>query len=342
MELSPSLAIGKHLKRAVEAMFAGNGYFAVKDCEIIDRSYIVPSMHTNSTNEIQFNGVATQIRKLVASLGVIPSEKKCLNSPLIKFRLHNTDRDMIGQLMRDGRINVKQIGGIENCIYDRVMAFNLGNRTHFFRNYDYLTSEWTEKIIKMKQAVETGGQLLKTKNYAGQESPLRDFIYSLVIININDPLKEKKFKHTPVGSINGGQINQLYEKTASQSSVLDLMFEKSRTDHATKIWKESRITDYTGGTTGGFLDGLFDLAESSADRIVHIADKIAEGAADVSSELGDSIASIGKGIGEGVAGVGTGLGEGVAGLGTGLGEGVAGLGEGLGNGTASLDKVSDR
>ena len=336
MELSPSLAIGKHLKRAVEAMYAGNGYYAVKECEIVNSSAIISSMFTNSSRLVMFNGVPVQVRQLVAKLATLPSENKCLSSPLIKFTLKNGDEEMIGQLMRDGRINVGKIGSIEDCLPDRVMAFNIGIRTYFFLNYQLQTNELTETVMKMKSSIEQGSDALKTVTSVTNLSPLQEFINSLILINIVDPLKEKKFKHTPVGSVNGGQMNRLYEKAAGQSSVLDLMFENARSTHATRVWKETQLTDYSGGVGGGFLNDLADLAEKSVDSLITVADGMAAGTANLASELGTGLGGLGTGIGEGVAGIGQGVGEGVAGLGEGVGDGVAGLGAGLGEGVGAL------
>lgn len=336
MELSPSLAIGKHLKRAVEAMYAGNGYYAVKECEIVNSSAIISSMFTNSSLPVMFNGGPVQVRQLVAKLATLPSQNKCLSSPLIKFTLKNGDEEMIGQLMRDGRINVGKIGAIEDCLPDRVMAFNIGIRTYFFLNYELQTNEFTETVMKMKSSIEQGSDALKAVTSVTNLSPLQEFINSLILINIVDPLKEKKFKHTPVGFVNGGQMNRLYEKAAGQSSVLDLMYENARSSHATRVWKESRITDYSGGVSGGFLNDMADLAESSADALITIADGVAAGTADLASELGTGIGGLGTGIGDGIAGIGKGVGEGVAGLGEGIGEGVSGVGNGLGEGIGAL------
>lgn len=336
MELSPSLAIGKHLKRAVEAMYAGNGYYAVKECEIVQTSAIFGTMMTNSTRDVLFNGVYVPFRELVAKLAILPSKNKCLSSPLVKFTIKNRDEEMVGQLMRDGRINVGKIKALEDCLPNRVMAFNVGVKTYFFLNYEFLTNAATETVMKMKSSIEQGSVALTKVTSVGDLSPLTEFINSLVLINIVDPLKEKKFKHTPVGSVNGGQMNSLYEKAAGQSSVLDLMYENSRSTHAARVWKETHITDYSGGVGGGFLNDLADLAESSVDALITLADGAAAGTANLASELGTGIGGLGQGIGDGIAGLGQGVGDGVAGLGEGVGEGVASVGDGLGQGIGAL------
>lgn len=336
MELSPSLAIGKHLKRAVEAMYAGNGYYAVKECEIVNSSAIISTMFTNSSLTVMFNGVTVEVRRLMAKLAILPSENKCLSSPLIKFTLRNGDEEMVGQLMRDGRINVGKIGALEDCLPDRVMAFNIGIRTYFFQNYLLQTNELTETVMKMKSSIEQGSDALAKVTSVTNLSPLQEFINSLILINIVDPLKEKKFKHTPVGAVNSGQMNRLYERAASQASVLELMYENARSTHATRVWKESYITDYKGGVGGGFLNDMADLAEKSVGALITVADGMAAGTANLASELGTGIGGLGTGIGEGIAGLGQGVGEGVAGVGEGLGEGVADLGAGLGEGVGAL------
>lgn len=350
MEMSPSLAIGKHLKRAVEAMYAGNGYYAVKECEIVKSSVVAPSMFTNSTLTIFFNGRDVEIRKLVAKLAVLPSQNKCLSSPLIKFSLKNDGAvDRIGQLMRDGRINVGKIGALEDCLPDRVMAFNVGFKTYFFRDYALLTNEDTEIVLKMKNSIVEGATVLAGATGDIFLSPLQEFINSLILINMVDPLKEKKFKHTPVGSVIGVKMNRLYDKASSQSGVLDLMYENSRASHASRVWKETYISDYSGGVGGGFLSDMADLAESSVDNIITLADGMAAGTANFVKEMGSNIGGLGVGLGEGFSGLGKGLGEGLGDIGKGVGDGIGdvgdglggglqGVGEGLGDGVAGLGK----
>lgn len=90
MEISPSLAIGKHLGRAVDAVYAGNGFYSVRDCELVDSQFIFTSLFTNETLTNKINGVDVPFRETVAALKVLPSKNKYLRLPLIRFRLKDS------------------------------------------------------------------------------------------------------------------------------------------------------------------------------------------------------------------------------------------------------------
>lgn len=343
LDKNPAKIIGSRIREAVDVIHAGNGFYAVKKCELIYTNSIFPSLFTNDTLEYNINGKSIPFRELVAKLGVYPSNGKCLSFPLIKFRLTGNNFDTVGQLTRDGTINTHTAQLMEDCLNDRSLVFNLNNMTYFFKDYQLLGKAATHDVMRKLSAVDEGSDLIKQGSNAPVLEPIREMINSINLIPITSPLVEKKFKHYPTGQVVTSRYSMM-EKQAGLMSLIRMQEERTYFHYKEKVWLQRSVSDYSGskGKSNSGIDNfgtaIADVFASGAKGIVSIADHIASGAGDVLSGIGGGVSSLGDGIGDAVGSIGGGVGSAVGDIGNGVGSAVGDIGKGVGEGVGALGK----
>lgn len=331
LDISPSIAIGRRIRQAVQATHGGNGFYVVKKCELVTSNSLMTTLFTNDTVEYSVNGVLTPFRELVAKLGVYPSDGKCLSYPLVKFKMAKSNHELVGQLTRDGSINTNSIKLLESCHGSRSLVFNLNNMTYFFRDYQLLGRANTNEVMKKITNIEQGSSLIKG---GAVLNPIDEFINTIHLIHIVDPLEETKFKHYPTGHTVTDRYDMM-ERQSSFMSLLEMQEESTRAKFADKIWIQRRNIDYTGKEKYNGFDAtsILDFFATSAKGVVNIADDIASGIGSgiesLASGVGGAIGDIGGGVGSAVESVGGGVGSAVGEIGKGVGSGVGALGKGL-------------
>ena len=333
LDISPSIAIGGRIRQAVKAIHAGNGFYAVKKCQLIESAAILTSLFTNDTVKYKMNGKLIQFRELVATLGTTPSNGKCLSYPLIKFSLEQSNHEFIGQLTRDGTINTNEIKLLEDCHNNRHLVFNINNMTYFFKEYKLVGKANTHEVMLKLKNIQQGAELLKSGSQAVL-NPIDEFINNIHLIHINDPLRETKFKHFDSSHTIVDRYN-IFERQASLMSLIEMQQEVTRTKYADRIWRQNVVKDFTGSKTksstgvDNFGSTVLDVFATGAKGIVNMADNIAGGIGHIGTKIGDAIGNIGSGAGSAVGDIGKGVGSAVGDIGKGVGDGVGALGKGF-------------
>ena len=316
LDISPSRAIGARLKQAVQATHAGNRVYSVKQCELILNNVIIPTLFTNSSRKFKINGKEKGMSEIIQGLGVVPSDRKCLVYPLIKFRIRGSGFEMIGQLQTDGTIDTVHASHMEDCQHNRELVFDINENTSFFKDYILQATIPTKEVKDHERALMSAHAAVKkmTQNLNGIGfslglSPLDEFISKIHIIPITNPLLEKKFAHFPTG-LHSADPYSLNEKQSAIFALDELVRAKSYSDYAGRMWVQKTIIDYSGKEDGG--------------SFINVLGKGLKGAANF---IGSTILDIGEGLGGGIEKVGAGIGKSIDHIGTGLGHGVGALGQ---------------
>lgn len=335
LDISPSRAISGRLRDVVQATHGGNGYYNVKRCELVFDHTILPTLFTNSTTTFKLNGKTLTARNISVMLGVVPSESKCFNYPIVKFRTSGSSEFKIGQLTRDGSIDTLSAKHLEPCRKSRLLVFNINDKVNIFRDYRLEATLLAKDVTRLIDTYESAHKTLKDGTPQSLSDPLIEYISKIGIIPLMKPLQEKKFKHYPTGQ----QVVDRYSVAESQagvSSLIELMADRSYSEYATKVWQQRTIVDWTGSNIPSDSDGLGEFASGIAGFFTGAVGGIVGGADKLAGGIGSGIASIASGIGSGIGDIGSGVGSAVGDIGEGIGDGVGAIGEGVGKGVGAL------
>lgn len=311
LEIDPSRAISSKLMRPVDARHAGNGFFVYRDCELITKEIeVVPSLVTNSTEEIFVNGVkftvASVVRKFFRTL---PSDRKCLIYPLLKFQLFS-GAEMVGQLTPNNNVESSKLSFMEECVrgFKRKFLFEISNSTYVFENYrlthtipTYMLNNKLKRTVKHFESANNS-----MANVGVATSAIDNILDNIHVLSVSRHLKETKFSHIPSGVLTG-QLYTLEEQQSMSMSLNDMRlargvrefrmkdFNSNFTNNLDRSMSESSFAFSGGwltsalGSVGDFITNLVDHGGHAISEILGAGGEAAGGVLGAVTNAGGSL-----------------------------------------------------
>lgn len=304
----PSQIISAAVGRPVQAEWAGDNSFNIRECHTIAEFKVVESLKTLnsaviSTNNTQFLNYTKDdlpnnitYADMYRRVGAVVDAEVCFRSPIIQFR-NQHGQYQYGQLKSNGMLSTINMDDVEPCFHNSIRYVWINNIVYVFKDYTFKfnISEYdiSDHRVKMKDS--------KMRLENEKEATLKDYVLDNIIeIGVRNLQGDEPVKFEFAnGFVNSDQ--HLHDARYVVNSYNDMLSRTRRSLVVDMTLKRRR----TQGSADYVENGI--RAGDGADFIYGLANGV--------KIVGESVASAATGLFTGVVGaIGGGLGSASSGL----------------------------